>query len=197
MSKRATSSKKGLKIAKKVLAFLVCIIFAPVSGCLLSNFWVTGGNIFWKPINYFPFPVEDILLLEPFGNEFWVKATDNKMYHIVYPCESGQGCWGQVNVLPEKDLSYTDIDYRITENSCENDSIAYPLFRNIKSCITSIVPNESPWKVSLALTEDQNLWIWQKPWDSPYNVLAKIVGAIFLSAIFGLVVGIFWAWNIK
>jgi hypothetical protein len=197
MGKRAASSKTGTKIAKRVLAFLMCMIFAPLSGCLLGNFWVTGGNIFWEPIHYFPFPVEDILLLEPFGDEFWVQAVDNKLYHIVYPCESGQGCWDQVDVVPEKDLSYTDVDYRVTEKLCRNDSIAYPLFRKIKICITSIVPNESPWTVSLALTEDQDLWIWQKPWDSPYNVFAKIVGTIFFGAIFGLVTGIFWAWKIK
>lgn len=175
--------------------FLGSVILALVLGCLLSGWWATGGNIFWKPIDYFPFPVESVVSMEPFGHEFWVKSTDNQIYHIVYPCENGQVCWDHMDVLPERDLAF--FGYKITENACENDSIAYPLFRKIKSCITSIVPNQSLWIVSLALTENGKLWIWQKPWDSPYNVLANMVGAIFVSVIIGLVIGAFWAWKIK
>jgi hypothetical protein len=51
--------------------------------------------------------------------------------------------------------------------------------------------------VSLALTEDNKSWIWQKPWESPYNVLADMVGATLISAIIGLVIGIFWVWKIR
>jgi len=188
-------SKHNMKLTKKILVFVGSIILVPVLGCLLSVFWVEGGNTFWKPIDYFPFPVEKILLMEPFGREFWVKSGDNAIYHIVYPCANGQGCWDQVDGAPQIDLTY--IDYQVTANACENDSIAYPLVRKIRSCITSIVPNESPWMVSLALTEDQKLWIWQKPWNSPYNELAGMVGATFFSAIIGLVIGVFGAWKVK
>jgi len=51
--------------------------------------------------------------------------------------------------------------------------------------------------VSLALTENGKLWIWQKPWDSPYNVLADMVGVTFVSAIIGLMIGVLWAWKVK
>ena len=188
-------SKSNLSLVKKILVFLGSVILAPVSGCLLSGFWAQCGNTFWKPIDYFPLPVENVLLMEPFGNEFWVRSNDNEIYHIVYPCESGEVCWDKINALPEIDLTY--IDYKVTEKICENDSIAYPLFRKIRNCITSIVPNESPWMVSLALTEDNKLWIWQKPWDSPYNVLAYMAFSIFGGAIIGLLIGAFWAWKIK
>jgi hypothetical protein len=188
-------SKHNVKLAKQILALLGSIVLFPIFGCLLSGFWAEGGNTFWKSINYFPLPVENVLLMQPFGDEFWVKSSDNKIYHIVYPCENGQVCWNQIDILPEVDLSY--IDYKVTENACENDSIAYPLFRKIKSCITSIVPNESPWMVSLVLTEDHKLWIWQKPWDSPYNVLADMAGAVFISAIIGLIIGIIWVLKMK
>ena len=188
-------SIQGLKLATMILVLLVSIILATIAGCLLSVFWAEGGNTFWKPIDYFPFPVENVLLMEPFGGEFWVKSNDDKIYHIVYPCEIGQDCWDQTEVVPEIDLSY--IDYEITKNTCENDSIAYPLVRKIRSCITSIVPNESPWMVSLALTEDQKLWIWQKPWESPYNVLVDMLGVTFISAILGFGIGVFWVWKIR
>ena len=188
-------SKYNVVIAKQILAFFGSIIVVPILGCLLSGFWAEGGNTFWKPIDHFPLPVEDVLLMEPFGREFWVKSNDSKIYHLVYPCGDGQECWDQIDVVPEIDLSY--IDYKVTENACENDSIAYPLLRKIKSCITSIVPNESPWVVSLALTEDHKLWIWQKPWESPYNVLADMIGAVFASVILGLIVGVLWAWKMK
>jgi hypothetical protein len=188
-------SNHNAKLAKRLLVLLGSVVLAPIFGCLLSGFWAEGGNTFWKPIDYFPFPVVNVLSMEPFGSEFWVQSADNKIYHIVYPCENGQVCWEQTDIVPEKDLSF--YDYKVTENSCENDSIAYPLFHKISSCVTSIVPNESPWMVSLALTEDHKLWIWQKPWDSPYNVLASMAGAIFVSTILGLMIGAIWAWKIK
>jgi hypothetical protein len=97
MSKRAMS-KHNVKIAKQVLVLLGSIILFPIFGCLLSVFWAEGGNTFWRPIDYFPLPVEDVLLMEPFGREFWVKSNDNMIYHIMYPCEIGQVCWSQTNV---------------------------------------------------------------------------------------------------
>ncbi len=188
-------SKSDLSLTKKILVFLGSVILASVSGCLLSGFWAQGGNVFWKPIDYFPLPVESVLLMEPFGSEIWVRSNKSEIFHIVYPCESGQACWNKIEVLPE--VGFKNSDYRVTENTCDNDSIAYPLFHKIKSCITSVVPNESPWIVSLALTEDNRLWIWQKPWDSPYNVLAYMAFSIFGGAIIGLLIGTFWAWKIK
>ena len=184
-----------MKPARKILVFLAPIVFFPTLGCLLSGFWFSGGNVFWKQVNYFPLPVENVLAMEPFGKEFWVKSNDNQIYHIVYPCKNGQGCWNKVDTVTQVDLSF--VDYKVTEDTCQNDLIKYPLFRTIKSCITSIVPNESPWIVSLVLTEDHQLWVWQKPWDSPYNVLSYmfivVIGTIFL----GLFIGIFLVWKVK
>jgi hypothetical protein len=194
MSKRGMSKQKRT-IAKQWLVLLGSIVLTPILGCLLSAYWAEGGNTFWKSINYFPLPVESILLMKPFGDEFWVRADDNKIYHMMYPCENDQQCWNQTDVVPE--INLFDIDYKVTENACENDSIAYPLLRKIRSCVTSIVPNESPWIVSLAVTEDQRLWIWQKPWESPYNVLAGMVGVLVVSPFIGLFLGLFWAWRIR
>ena len=184
-----------MKSAKKILAFSASVILFPISGCVLSGFWFSGGNIFWKPINYFPLPVENILAMEPFGKEFWVQSNDTKVYHIVYPCESGQDCWNTVDAAPQVDLS--SVDYKVTEDTCQNNSIKYPLFHKIRSCITSIVPNESPWMVSLVLTEDHRLWIWQKPWDSPYNVLMYMFFSVISAAILGLFIGVFLIWKVK
>jgi len=172
-------SKHNVAIAKQLLVLFGSIILAPIFGCLLSGFWAQSGNTFWKPIDYFLLPVEDVLLMEPFGREFWVKSNDNKIYHIVYPCDNGQVCWNGIDVVLESDLLL--FDYKVTENACENHSIAYPLFRKIRSCITSIVPNESPWMVSLALTEDHKLWIWQKP-GTPHIMCLLTWSVLFLSA---------------
>ncbi|HND50288.1 MAG TPA: hypothetical protein PLL95_17095, partial [Anaerolineales bacterium] len=65
-------SKKYLKFTKRVLAVLFSIILFPIFGCLSSIFWASGGNTFWKPINYFPLPVENVLYMDSHGNEFWV-----------------------------------------------------------------------------------------------------------------------------
>jgi hypothetical protein len=184
-----------MKPAKKILAFLAPVILFPILGCMLSVFWFSGGNVFWKPINYFPLPVENVLVMEPFGKEFWVKANDNQIYHIVYPCENGQECWDKVDTVPAVDLS--DVSYKVTDASCENDSIRYPLFHKIRNCITSIVPNESFWVVSLVLTEDHQLWIWQNPWDSPYNTLSSMFSSIIAAIILGLFFGVFLVWKIK
>jgi FtsH-binding integral membrane protein len=188
-------SQQNRNPMRKFWAFLGCTLLFTVFGCLMSGFWVSGGNTFWRPIDYFPLPVESVLIMEPFGHEFWVKSDDNKSYHIAYPCENGQLCWNEIDGLPEVDISY--VSYKVTENTCENDTIVYPLLHKIKSCITSIVPNESPWMVSLALTDDHRLWIWQKPWNSPYNDLAFIVSSVFRGALIGLLVGIYLAWRIK
>lgn len=184
-----------MKSAKRILAFLISIILLPVFGCLLSVFWFSGGNIFWKQINYFPLPVEKVLAMEPFGREFWVQANDNEIYHIVYPCENKQECWEKVETPPQVDVSF--VDYKVTERTCQNTSIKYPLFHKIRSCITSVVPNESPWIVSLALTEGHQLWIWQKPWDSPYNVLMYMFVAVICAIFLGLFLGIFLVGKVK
>ena len=127
--------------------------------------------------------------MEPFGKEFWVKSNDNQIYYIVYPCKNGQDCWNKVDTVPQVDLSVAN--YKVTEASCENTSIRYPLLHKIRSCITSIMPGESFWVVSLALTEDHRLWIWQKPWDSPYNPPTSMFFSTIGAIILGLFIGIF------
>jgi len=68
-----------MKPAKKILAFLDPVILFPILGSVISVFWFSGGNVFWKPINYFPLPVENVLAMEPFGKEFWAKANDHQI----------------------------------------------------------------------------------------------------------------------
>ena len=135
--------------------------------------------------------------MDSHGNEFWVKVKDNEIYRIIYPCKNEKVCWSKTDIVPEVEQGL-DVDYKVTENACENDSIAYPLFKKIKQCITSKdYAADATWIVSLALTEDNKLWIWQQPWESPYNVLFEMYLSTICGAIAGVLIGVLWAWKIK
>lgn len=183
-----------MESSKRLKIFLACITLGPLFGYLLTSFWFAGGGTFWQPIDYFPHPVETILNLQPYGNEFWVTTTDGATYHILYPCQEAAGCWQEDEAV--SDLVPSDA-YVVSEGRCESDYFLYPLFQQeIKSCVTSTIFAEtpqgssistiaSPWRVSLALTEDKKLWIWQKPWSFPDRVLAF---KVFFTAL-GLLAG--------
>lgn len=182
--------------SKRLITLLSCAIFGPLIGFLLTSFWFAGGGTFWKPIDYFPYPVEKIINLQPYGNEFWVTTTDNTTYHVLYPCQGTEGCWQEDNEVP--DLVPSD-KYVASDNKCESDYFIYPLFHKIKSCVTSTIfakaPQGSstntianPWRVSLALTDDNTLWIWQKTWNFPNRVLAYKVFFTALGLLIGLMV---------
>ena len=171
-----------MESSKRLITFLLCIILGPLLGFLLTSLWFAGGNTFWKQVDYFPYPVENILTLQPYGNEFWVTTAENETYHILYPCEGTDACWEQVDTVP--DVAPSD-EYIVSDNKCENDYFAYPLSRQIKTCISSTTfaeastegsakTDKNPWRVSLALTADNELWIWQNPWDFPnMSLLSK------------------------
>ena len=185
-----------MESSKRLITFLLCIILGPLLGFLLTSLWFAGGNTFWKQVDYFPYPVENILTLQPYGNEFWVTTAENETYHILYPCEGTDACWEQVDTVP--DVAPSD-EYIVSDNKCENDYFAYPLSRQIKTCISSTTfaeastegsakTDKNPWRVSLALTADNELWIWQNPWDFPNRVIAFKVFFTFIGLSIGLIV---------
>ncbi len=185
-----------MESSKRLIMFLLCIILGPLLGFLLTSLWFAGGNTFWKQVDYFPYPVESILALQPYGNEFWVTTAENETYHILYPCEGSDACWEQVDEVP--DIAPSD-KYVVSDNKCENDYLAYPLSRPIKTCISSTTfpkassessanTADNPWRVSLALTADNELWIWQNPWDFPNRVIAFKVFFTFIGLSIGLIV---------
>lgn len=185
-----------MESSKRLTIFLSCIILGPLLGFLLISLWFAGGNTFWKQVDYFPYPVENILTLQPYGNEFWVTTAENETYHILYPCEGTDACWEQVDTVP--DVAPSD-EYIVSDNQCENDYFAYPLSRQIKTCISSTTfaeastegsakTDKNPWRVSLALTADNELWIWQNPWDFPNRVIAFKVFFTFIGLSIGLIV---------
>lgn len=191
--------------SKRLITFAGCITLGPLLGFLLTSFWFMGGGTFWKQVDYFPFPVEKILTLQPYGNEFWVTTADNDTYHILYPCEGTETCWEKVDTVP--DVAPSD-EYIASDNKCANRYFVYPLSRKIKTCITSAIfakaPQqgsantvENPWVVSLALTDNNELWIWQKPWDFPNTILAYKVFITFIGLSIGLIVDTVIARKIK
>ena len=180
---------------KRLFILLSYIIFGSLAGFLLSNFWFMGGNTFWQPVDYFPQPVEQVLGMQPYGNEFWVMAADKNTYHILYPCLGTDPCWEQVDEVPAVAPSDTTT---AGEGQCLNDYFVYPLFRKIKTCLTSTVFAENtpgstsksagtPWVVSLALTDANQLWVWQKPWDFSSRILAFNIFLTFLGLLIGLI----------
>ena len=185
-----------MESSKRLKIFIGCITLGPLLAYLLTSFWFAGGNTFWKQVDYFPFSVEKILTLQPYGNEFWVTTAENETYHILYPCEGAEACWEQVDEVP--DVAPSD-KYVVSEGKCENDYLAYPLSHPIKTCISSTTfakasvvgstkSEENPWRVSLALTTDNNLWIWQNPWDFANRVIAFKVFFTFIGLSIGLIV---------
>lgn len=177
---------------KKTLIFISCLILGSVFGCLFSIFLNAGGNTFWKPIDYFPHPVEQIIAMKAFGGEFWVETTDNDVYQITYPCPSKQDCWELSDEIPT-DLTEGEfwVDFLASNNKCENHNFVYPLFDKINSCYTSVVNAESFYTTSLALTNKNKLWIWNKPWKTPNTTFTFFIQATIVGAIIGIFVGLF------
>ena len=183
--------------SKRLVTFLICIIIGPLLSFFLTSFWFAGGGTFWKQIDYFPYPVEKILTLQPYGNEFWVTTTDNDIYHVLYPCEGTDTCWQKDDAVP--DVVPSD-NYVVSDNKCVTDYFIYPLLRHkITACVTSTEFAETPrgasvnsvtnpWRVSLALTDDNTLWIWQKPWNFPNRVLGYKVFFTFIGLSLGWIV---------
>ncbi len=58
-------------------------------------------------------------------------------------------------------------------------------------CITTIVYHESLWTTSLALSDNNKLWIWNKPWESPYTELSNMAVMMFVGAVIGFSIGFF------
>ena len=167
-------------------------------GFLLSALWAEGANTFWKQIDYFPLPVEQIVSAPPSGDGFWVEASDNTVYHVLYPCEEDQICWRKTdNVPPVEEEEYPG-SYKVSYNRCENSSFVYPLFHEIKMCVTSTVLAPDPYyRVSLALTSDGRLWIWEKPMVDPFTILFQMMFSTLAGGIIGFLVGLFLVWKIR
>ncbi|MBK8783374.1 MAG: hypothetical protein IPO22_16575 [Anaerolineales bacterium] len=185
-----------MESSKRLKIFLSCITLGPLLGFLLTSLWFAGGNTVWKQVDYFPYPVESILTLQPYGNEFWVTTAENETYHILYPCEGTDACWEPVDTVP--DVAPSD-KYTVSDNKCESDYFITPLFRTIKTCVSSTIfaeassdgtanTGENPWRVSLAVTSDNELWIWQNPWDFANRVIAFQVFFTFIGLSIGLIV---------
>lgn len=127
--------------------------------------------------------------MKPFGKEFWVETSENEIYKIIYPCLSAQACWEKSVDIPSNITEGNYLDLKISDGGCNNGNFVYPLFHKIMTCLTSrtFAADASPWTVSLALTDDNKLWIWDKPWESPYTVLSVVVS----SAVIGIMIGLF------
>ena len=180
---------------KKILTVVGCIILGAIVSIPLYNL---STRVWWKLIDYFRFPVDKLLALKPFGKEFWVETPENEIYKITYPCLDRQSCWEKSEDIPSLTVgeyldeeSHEYIEYSIGDGKCDTSHNIAPLLgKNMVGCVTSVVRAESFYIVSLALTDTGELWIWDKPWVSPYTEMENIVSSLCLGTTMGLLVGI-------
>ena|SRR5215216_2743766 len=177
---------------KQVLIILCFLTFGPSLGCGSSILWHSGANTFWRPIDYFPYPVKNLIATRLHGKEIWVKTTENEIYEIKYPCLENQICWIKRNNIPPDLSEEPYIIYKVSNNKCENDNFLYPLFHKIRTCITSIdhAP-DATWTVSLALTTINKLWIWDSPWEAPDTEMLNMAISTFVGTAIGFSIGFF------
>lgn len=178
---------------KKIVIFVCCLILGPIVGCLSSIFWHEGANTFWSKIDYFPYPVKTIIAAREHASEFWVETTENDLYRITYPCLENQTCWITQEQIPDDLTNYPGLEYRVDNNKCGNDSIVYPLLHKIQMCITTLDHTaDATWISSIALTEDQTLWVWDQPWQDPFSVMMSMFLATIVSTVIGVFAGMFF-----
>jgi hypothetical protein len=179
---------------KKFLFFLGCFILGPILGWLVSVLWFEGANTFWKQVDYFPLPVEKII--QSTGNEFWVEANGGIVYHIQFPCNENQICWGETNSVPA--INEYPGSYHVSYEQCENNAFVYPLFHKITMCITpTVLAPDTNSRTSLALTSDHRLWVWDKPMVDPFTIILGMMFATVVGSIIGLLLGVILAWKIR
>ena len=178
---------------KKLLIFISCLVLGPVLGCFLSDTWHEGANTFWKQIDYFPYPVKNLIITRQQGREIWIETTENDTYQITYPCSKNQTCWMQKDNIPPDLPEEPYIIYKVGKNKCENDNIFYPLLSKIEKCITSIDhAADATWTTSVALTTNNKLWIWDQPYEDPFSVIINMFSVVIVSTIIGFFTGIFF-----
>ena len=128
-----------------------------------------------------------------------MQADDNAIYHILYPCEESPVCWEKNDIIPVVEEEHPD-SYEISynQNQCENGSFVWPLLREIKMCVTlTVLAPDAYHTVSVALTSDDRLWIWEKPMVDPITVVMQMIFSTVTGTIVGFLVGLFLIWKIR
>jgi len=175
---------------------LLCTILGPILGCFLSGTWHEGANTFWKPIDYFPYPVKAIIVMKPIGREIWIESIENEIYQIIYPCSKDKICWLKADAIPSdaSTLAETPVDYNFSMDKCENSRFMYPLFHKITMCITSAVhAPDATHTVSLPLTSDNKLWVWDQDYEDPFSIMISLILSTIGGGLVGYITGVFLA----
>ena len=178
----------------KILIVVTSIV---LGGFLMNQIRSYSERTTWERIDYFPFPIENLLVVKPFGKEFWIETKENFTYRIIYPCLEGETCWGASDDVPTNPLNGDYIDEEIheylhydkREGSCgEYNDSSFP--GKIKTCITSTALAESFYVFSLVLTDKNELWVWDNPWESPYTVMENIATSVCVGGFIGFIVSL-------
>lgn len=185
---------------KKLLIIIVFTVLGAVALNLLVSFF---SQVRWQRLDYFPHPVEKLLAVKPFGWEISIETEVGDIYKIVYPCLENQDCWELSSGFPVLEVEwYFDneinqfVSYYVRYGECERYNNLVGVFRGeIHTCITSVAMAESFYVVALVLTEENELWIWEKPWVSPYDQMRDFASMLCIGALLGLLAGMFIAFN--
>jgi hypothetical protein len=179
---------------KKFIIVLVTIFLGGIAGIF---FWFYSERTIWHRLEYFPYPVEDLIYLKPFGKEFWVEGLDGEIFKITYPCLENKDCWETSTDVPPvpNNGMYVDEDVheyinysKSNDGTCKSNSSLFPGI--LLSCISSTAGNESLYIFLLGLNDKNELWVWDQPWESPYNTIEKVQSSICLGSLAGLFMGL-------
>src|SRR6188474_2129983 len=96
----------------KIFIVLVTMVFG---GVISNQIRINSERAIWQHLDYFPYPVEDLITLKPFGSEFWIETEDGETYRIIYPCSKEQTCWEKSNDVPSSPPNGEYIDEEIHE----------------------------------------------------------------------------------
>ena len=178
---------------------LVVVLSMILGGTLGNQYAISGQRTTWQQLDYFPFPVKNLLVVKPFGQELWVETTNDEIYEIDYPCSGTEACWERFDKAPSSppDGDYVDDEvhqalvYNRSESVCDDTyDVIDPFPGELRTCITSTALAESLYIFALALNDKNELWVWDSPWVSPYTVMENMAGTICLGSVIGLIVGV-------
>lgn len=179
-----------MKVLLKLCIIFFCIIVGGIGGIRV---WAYLERTVWQRLDYFPFPVQNLISMESFGKEFWVETTEGEIYKIIYPCLAGEKCWEKSSSapsLPANDIYIEEDAYDKRDGACDDRYNKSPFPGKLKTCITIVEFAESLYMVSLGLDDRQELWIWDQPWESPYTVMAEMISAIFCGSMTGFILSL-------
>jgi hypothetical protein len=160
---------------------------------------VAAGQLtYWKRIEYFPYPVQRVVYISPFGGTLWVETDRKEFFEVRIPCNDGS-CWTKLAALPEDPRTGWGDYFALEENiDCRFDRFTWPPPVPVKSCIGGYyaVVDTYEW-LFLAITPSGKVWAWRSGTAGILGAFIIPVWFAVLGATPGAVLGWFGWWLTK